>query len=1100
MIKRVKQLIIIATTLAINFMVNVQNVTAEELSFDEFLQEFYVRYNTFVSTQQAKDEAQFYEFLAENPGTVQDLLLILDELSQDNEENAKLFQEIASMLRESLQTMSEIASMTTINWDLQPLLTKGNQAYDVGDYQVALEKWEAGLEQARTLNDKKYISDFLGNIGRGLRALKQPYDALHFYEEALVIDRQLGEREDEGSCLGNIGNVYYDLGEYQKALYYHRQALTIHRELDDLREEGKDLMKIGTAYNGLGQYQEALYHHEQALGIFRVLGASEKELIILFLIAEMCNKQGQYQKSMYCFERALDISRALNLRQSESRALNGLGVVFHQLGQYQKAIHYYKETLTINRELERQIDYWTVLSNLSQVYVELGLYQEAIYYFEQTLEIASENNDHNLKILALNGMGMAYIQIGRTQDALRMHEQALAASREIGDNHLEAICLGNIGVEYRSLKQFQKARTFFQGSLTIHANQGNLDLWWKAQSGLASVEVKLNHSETAIMLYEQALDSIETMRGEVSEKELKLSFMQDKLFVYDEFIDLLRDLHEKYPHKGYDRKALEIFERKQGRVFLEEMGKSGARLFSGLPEEMSQKELDLALQTEQTRKQLVSERSKPFADQNKELIHTLEGRETTLQTEQTALQEEMKTHYPDYYALKYPTPVSLEELKQEVLSSEELLFVYHVMEEKTLLWTISPETMHMFTIPAGEEDLQQQIEALRYAMEIEGKAAAKAERGSRRRASAQDVPLSFAEASHALYKLLIPETARFFLRKERSLHIVPTGPLYELPFEALVTEKPTPGPSQEGNLHYLIETLPVSYLSSASLLKTIRESQTRRKISEQDPLLAFANPVYDSSSSSANNVQNAERDAVDAQNSLLAMTDLSDEASGSFSFQALREQRYRDLIGGRFPELPETEEEVQTIAKLLKVPDSHEALQLGGNASKANIFALNAAEQLDDYQYLVFAAHGVLPGKVDRITQPALVLSHPERDGYLTMAEVFQLQLNARLVVLSACNTGRGEQVRGEGVMGLTRAFMYAGTPAVAVTLWSVDSLSAKDLDIGMFEHLKEGQTPVQALRSIKLRMIRGEEGETYQHPYYWASFVLFGDGSGTTH
>jgi CHAT domain-containing protein len=211
--------------------------------------------------------------------------------------------------------------------------------------------------------------------------------------------------------------------------------------------------------------------------------------------------------------------------------------------------------------------------------------------------------------------------------------------------------------------------------------------------------------------------------------------------------------------------------------------------------------------------------------------------------------------------------------------------------------------------------------------------------------------------------------------------------------------------------------------------------------------------------------------------------------------QALRSQAYRDFMRGEFAELPETAEEAEEIAELLKAPQESEPLQLREKASRPNVFSLNSEKRLDNYQYVVFATHGVLPGEVDRITQPALVLSHPEQAGYLTMADVFQLQLNAKLVSLSACNTGSGEQVRGEGVMGLTRAFMYAGTPAIAVTLWPVESLSAKALNVGLFRYLKKDLSPAQALRSIKLRMLGGEEGDMYRHPYYWAPFVIFGDG-----
>jgi len=129
------------------------------------------------------------------------------------------------------------------------------------------------------------------------------------------------------------------------------------------------------------------------------------------------------------------------------------------------------------------------------------------------------------------------------------------------------------------------------------------------------------------------------------------------------------------------------------------------------------------------------------------------------------------------------------------------------------------------------------------------------------------------------------------------------------------------------------------------------------------------------------------------------------------------------------------------------------------------------------------------------VVQPALVLADPEKDGYLTMGDVFGLKLNADLVSLSACNTGRGSQVKGEGVIGLTRAFMYAGTLAVAVTLWSVESQSAKELNVGMYRYLSQGHGRAQALREIKLAMLRGEKGDEYRYPFFWAALVVFGEG-----
>ena len=221
----------------------------------------------------------------------------------------------------------------------------------------------------------------------------------------------------------------------------------------------------------------------------------------------------------------------------------------------------------------------------------------------------------------------------------------------------------------------------------------------------------------------------------------------------------------------------------------------------------------------------------------------------------------------------------------------------------------------------------------------------------------------------------------------------------------------------------------------------------------------------------------------------------------SVDIENLRRETYRSALGGIIKPLPETGDEARQIAALLEAPDDSGPLRLRQKASKSEVEALNASESLDDYRYLVFACHGVVPDseKTSVVDQPALILSDPDpktgADGFLKMADVFGLSLNADLVALSACSTGMGKSVRGEGVMGLTRAFMYAGTPAVTVTLWPVESMSAKDLNVGFFRNLKKGQARAEAIRNVKLSMIRGEFGEKWTSPYFWAPTVLFGDG-----
>ena len=302
------------------------------------------------------------------------------------------------------------------------------------------------------------------------------------------------------------------------------------------------------------------------------------------------------------------------------------------------------------------------------------------------------------------------------------------------------------------------------------------------------------------------------------------------------------------------------------------------------------------------------------------------------------------------------------------------MLIYGVLKDKTCLWVIGKEICQLETLPVGEKDLGRKIAACRRAVLKPGE-------GTGNAAGAQDpARRERDQLRHELYRLLFPDPVRAALSPGNLLYIIPTGPLYFLPFEALETQAPGQPP------HYLVEDYAIAYLSSASLLKTLREAQARKQAQPAYPLLAFANPRYETGSGSPTDDK---------------------------SVRGLQTRAYREIMGGTFPELPETEDEVRAIKELLKAPDQSQPLLVKEAASRSTILSLNQDARLSAYRYLVFACHGILPGEVDRVVQPALVLAYPEKDGYLTMGDVFGLKLNAELVSLSACNTGRG--ARGQG-------------------------------------------------------------------------------------
>jgi tetratricopeptide (TPR) repeat protein len=599
----------------------------------------------------------------------------------------------------------------------------------------------------------------------------------------------------------------------------------------------------------------------------------------------------QYEKILAFYKQMVDRDRQFGHRRRASIDFSNIGTVYQNLGQYQKALGYYQEALRIHSDLDDKRGIATGFFNMGEVYQNLGQYKKALDYYQKALEIHRELSDRRGEGDDLTKIGEVYHNLGQYQQALEYYQQALAIHRKIGDKRGEGEVLSNIGAVYQNLDQYHKAKTFFQESATILETLG-VDILWKAQRGLASVEFSLHQSNYAIIHYEQAFDNIEKLRGGLTEKEHKLSFMQNKLSVYEEFLEFLQIFHQAQPNKHYDRKALEIFERKQSRIFLKEMGESGARRFAGIPEEISQVDQEFEQQIATIRKS----RTEALAQGKNAEPHRKQLEK--LQAKQADFEKTLKTDYPAYYAIKYPKTATLETLQKDVLQTDELMLIYNVREKATDLWVVSKEHFAWFTVPLTEEQVQQKITAFRDVghefmlsefktaneRKLQGDALMRHLVG----AIEENLP-DFVESSYALYQKLLPEVARQLVAKAKpsTLYIVPTGALYSLPFESLVTEP------DEDEPRYLLQDYAIAYLSSASLLKTLREGQHRRELTEREPLLAFANPVY----------------PQDKSCKALSQGD---------SIKNLRTRAYQKLLGGEgicFPSLPETADEVEAIAK-----------------------------------------------------------------------------------------------------------------------------------------------------------------------------------------
>ncbi len=904
----------------------------------------------------------------------------------------------------------------------------GTMHYYLGDLKKALEYDFRALHVHEELGEKQAIGNDLFNIGLMKRHLEDYEESLRFFQKALAVHEALEDSRNAADDLMEIGFVSWKLGRSSAGIESCEKARELYKELSNKPGEANALTKIGLIQWHSGQYENAIQSEKEALNLHDELGDKRGRVKNLDLMGLACRYLGNYEKALECFEKALSISVELGNPKQTAGILNNMGLAYDSLGQYAKALPCYEQALKENREIGYPKGEAENLSNMGVVFWNLQKYEDALKYHEMALSISQTCGDLEGIIRDRNNIALVDSYLGDYQTALESFEQNAKFYHEIEDRHGEAGSFLNIAMVHWKWKQYEEAYRAFKQSLEIFREVEDPDYLWRAYRGLGSVEAKLERYPAAVFHYEQALDTIESIRGELSEKELKESFMGGKLFVYDDMIDLLQTFHNKFPSKGYDRKSLEIFERKQGRIFLEEMGKSGAMNFAGIPDEALSREAELDGMLARLKKERIEEGLKPKKDRDMTRIRQREKQIQEVIHRQQTLEERIRTDYPDYYALKYPRPAQLADLQQDVLQAGETILAYNVMKEKTCLWVVSRSHFSLHAIDAGEKTLEDAIALYR-------------------------------DEGIDPYPLLFPEPAQKAISGADVLYIVPTGPLSLFPFETL----------KDTANRYLIEKQAVAYLSSASLLKILRDAQSRKKDSPKYPLLAFANPVYQKTK--------PRTQVISTQRSL----------------------SYRGIMGGEFEPLPETEDEARAIKDILNAPEESKPLRIKTEASLSTLFSLHKTKALREYRYLVFACHGIMPGQITRIEQPALVLSDPDpktrKDGFLIMADVFGLSLNADLVALSACNTGRGKSVKGEGIVGLSRAFMYAGSQAVSVSLWSVESKSAKALNVGFFKHLKAGRSRAEALRESKLSMIRGEYGDKWKKPFYWAPVVMFGDG-----
>ncbi|MEG3974438.1 CHAT domain-containing protein [Microcoleus sp. herbarium8] len=869
--------------------------------------------------------------------------------------------------------------------------------------------------------------------------------AIAKWEEAVKLYREAGETFGQAASLLALGRVYSDLGEKQKALEYYSQSLPLSRAVGERTIEATTLNNIASVYSALGEKQKALEYYSQSLPLFRAVGDRRGEATTLSNIGQVYSDLGEKQKALDYYSQSLPLSRAVGDRRGEALTLNNIGTVYSELGEKQKALEYFSQSLPLKRAVGDRRGEATTLNNIGQVYSALGEKQKALEYFSQSLPLSRAVDDRTIEATTLNNIGSVYSALGEKQKALEYYSLSLPLSRAVGDRTIEARTLNNIGSVYDNLGEKQKALEYYSQSLPLSRAVGDRSGEALTLNNIATAKRAQGNLTEALTNIEASLKIIESLRTKVASPELRTSYFATVQDSYQFYIYLLMELHKTQPKSGYDTKAFEASERSRARSLLELLQEANADIRQGIAPELLQKERSSQQQLDALEKRRIEVLNRPNHTPAQEA--ELEKQRQTLLAQYQDIQTQIRTTSPRYAALTQPQPLTLAQIQQQILDDQTILLQYSLGKDRSYLWAVTKTSITAYELPKAAD-----IETI-----------ARKFRDAVTAPSSRNSPDRVAEANNALSQIILQPVAAQLAQKR--LLIVGDGVLNYLPFAALSL----PVKSGENANPPLIVDHEIVLLPSASTLGILRQNYSDRQPPTRT-LAILADPVF-----SANDERIKNASSVTTQQAV-------ESANPGLS----RSSRDNNV---QFNRLKFTRQEAQIIQALIPANSRTESLDF--EASRATATSSN----LSQYKIIHFATHGFANSAHPELSGIVMSLVDEKGNplnGFLRITDIFNLKLAADLVVLSACQTGLGQNIQGEGMVGLTRGFMYAGAQRVVVSLWSVDDEGTATLMSSFYQGmLQKGLTPAAALRAAQLEMWKQEK---WQSPYYWAAFTLQGE------
>jgi len=947
----------------------------------------------------------------------------------------------------------------------------GKVLFLLGEYAEALKRFTKVARIAKDNDNRIEYASALSEIGRLQSYLGNNNDADGSLAQAFQVIDAAGA--DAGSprakqvralALSNRGEISYAKGNLVKALADFDHGLALFNEVGD--REGQARGHLFNAYiaGTIGEPDKAANEISSASRLYEEVSNKAGQALCLTAKGLSRSLLRDEEHAMALHREAAEIFRAIGDRSSEAITVNALGQAYENLTNYPAALQNYEKALDLLGENPKGDVAAMTVFKIARMQRLTGNLQQSLANYERCLRLSRDAHKRRTEATALNDVALVYASQGSRAKTVAQYEKILTFYRRISDRRGQAVALNNLGDFLASLGDNESSLDLYQRAVAVSELAEDKPNLISSLYNLARVSRDLGMLDEALQSIERATQLIEQLRSNVATPEFRTSYFAGVHKHYDLLIDVLMRCDSRWPGRGFAARAFLASENARARSLIDMRAEAGADIRQNVSPELIEQERNLqGLIRAQAEYQMDLSTQAENQTSSADAAHEM----AELRSKYEQVEAELRDRNPRFLALRQSAPISIEQIQTDLIDQDSILLEYALGDQRSYLWAVSKTSFASYELPSRVilESAALDVYHLLTARQTIGKV------DSAYQANVAKADDSYVDRALNLSRMLLgPALSQ--LGNKRIL-LVTEGALQYIPFDALpLPPDPQPAVAQT-ELPLLISTHEIVTLPSLSTLAVIRQEKTKSRASDEI-IAVLADPVFSSNDDRVRNNKPG-RSAASSFGSSLNTPTLRDAEHSTDDGAPMR--------------LAHAAEEADAI--IAAVPRGSTMLAEGFDATRETAMTSLSG----DYRIVHFAAHGFV--NKDHPELSGIVLSLVDRsgnktNGFLPVRDIYNLNLTDDLVVLSACDTALGKDIKGEGFVGLTHSFLASGSRSVVASLWKVDDRATAVLMTNFYRAmLQEGLPPAAALKSAKDR-IRREKG--WEAPYFWAGFVLQGE------